>query len=223
MRNEDRAKADVMHSFMVSKKLFARRVFCLTDMNIYEKIGVTLNDETYVLGGCSVGHTQDPPRAEFKEFFSRKISGPDEQLPNTDTFHHSESYYYMRQRVTAIIIKDKKLLLIQEGGYCYTPGGGVEEGETHEEAIARECREEIGVSVLATRPYFTYDCVTVQQKTPQRNYCFFVDIEGVPSASDEDIVEDVFWLTYDELCARTDIILYEQEMLYDRLHAEGLI
>lgn len=135
----------------------------------------------------------------------------------------SGTIHEMRQRATAIIIQDKKLLLIREGGYCYTPGGGIEEGESAEEAIVRECREEIGVSVLGTKPYFTYDCITVQRQTPQRNYCFFVDIEGIPVASDEDAVEEAFWATYDELLARTDIILYEQEMLYDRLHVEGLI
>ncbi|MDP2630164.1 MAG: NUDIX hydrolase [Candidatus Uhrbacteria bacterium] len=129
----------------------------------------------------------------------------------------------MRHRATALIIRDKKLLLVLEGGYCYTPGGGIKEGETAEQALARECMEEVGVSVLAARPYFTYDCITVHRKIPQRNYCFFVEIEGVPAACDDDAVQDALWLTYEEIAARTDIIPYEQEMMYDRLREEGLI
>lgn len=129
----------------------------------------------------------------------------------------------MRHRATALIIRDKKLLLIREGGYCYTPGGGIQEGETPEGAIVRECMEEIGVSVLASRPYFTYDCITVQSKRSQRNYCFFVDIEGIPAACDDDAVEDTMWLTYEEIVARTDVIPYEQEIIYNRLRDEGLI
>ena len=129
----------------------------------------------------------------------------------------------MRHRATALIIRDKKLLLIREGEYCYTPGGGIQEGETAEEAITRECMEEIGVSVIASRPYFTYDCITIQSKRPQRNYCFFVDIQGVPAARDDDPVQDAMWLTYEEIVARADVIPYEQEIIYVRLLTVGLI
>lgn len=49
-------------------------------------------------------------------------------------------------RASAIIIKDNKILLIhrrKEGKeYWVFPGGGIEEGETGEETIAREVKEE---------------------------------------------------------------------------------
>jgi len=127
----------------------------------------------------------------------------------------------MRQRVTALIIRDKKILLVQEAGYCYTPGGGVEEGESHDEAIARECIEEIAGTVLASQPYFTYDCITLHSHTPQRNYCYFVEIQGEPCASNE--IEGIFWLSYEELRTREDIIPYEQEYIFDRLKEEGFL
>ncbi len=57
----------------------------------------------------------------------------------------------MKKRVRAIIKKDGKLLLIkrvkQDMTYWVFPGGGVEDGESCEQALIRECKEELGVEV----------------------------------------------------------------------------
>lgn len=56
------------------------------------------------------------------------------------------------ERVRAVIIKDGKILLInrvkEEESYWVIPGGGVEGEENHNEAISRECKEELGVDVV---------------------------------------------------------------------------
>ncbi|MFA6995007.1 MAG: NUDIX domain-containing protein [Patescibacteria group bacterium] len=58
---------------------------------------------------------------------------------------------FMPQRVRAIIIKNNKLLTIKrvkkDSTYFVFPGGGVEPGEKPEDALKRECREELGVEV----------------------------------------------------------------------------
>jgi 8-oxo-dGTP diphosphatase len=54
-----------------------------------------------------------------------------------------------REAVRAIVIHDCKLLMIysaKNGDYKF-PGGGVDSGETHPEALAREIREECGATV----------------------------------------------------------------------------
>ena len=56
--------------------------------------------------------------------------------------------------VTAIIIKDNKLLLLKRNEEpfknCWDlPGGFLEQGETPEEAVVRELKEELGISRIA--------------------------------------------------------------------------
>lgn len=57
----------------------------------------------------------------------------------------------MRNRSSVIIIENKKVLLmkrVKEGRMYYVfPGGGIEIGETPEEAAKREAFEELGVEV----------------------------------------------------------------------------
>lgn len=58
-------------------------------------------------------------------------------------------------RVTGIVIRDGKILLIhrfkQGAEYYVFPGGGVEEGETWEEALKREMLEETGLALTGYR------------------------------------------------------------------------
>lgn len=57
----------------------------------------------------------------------------------------------MRNRAGIILIEDNKLALIerQRAGkhYFAFPGGGIEEGETPEQAAVREAQEELGILV----------------------------------------------------------------------------
>ena len=59
------------------------------------------------------------------------------------------------ERVRAIIIDSNKILLInrvkKEDSYWVIPGGGVEQNESHEHAIKRECLEELGIEIQVLR------------------------------------------------------------------------
>ena len=63
-----------------------------------------------------------------------------------------------RRRAAAVIVRDGRVLMVHErsrrsgGGEWWTlPGGGVEPGETLEEALRREVFEETGLVVAAAR------------------------------------------------------------------------
>lgn len=63
---------------------------------------------------------------------------------------------YYREAVRAIIRDGDKILLIysEKNGDYKLPGGGVEEGETYEEALIREVEEEAGVRVSVVKEVF---------------------------------------------------------------------
>lgn len=63
---------------------------------------------------------------------------------------------YYREAVRAIIMDNNKILLIysEKNGDYKLPGGGVEEGETYEEALIREVEEEAGVRVSINKELF---------------------------------------------------------------------
>ena len=80
--------------------------------------------------------------------------------PVTEQISHTYSGPYKNKRIScrAIIIEDGKILLsheTKENGSYMSPGGGIEEGETSEQCVEREVREETGFIVKAIRPFIT--------------------------------------------------------------------
>lgn len=61
------------------------------------------------------------------------------EVPRDSLIYRPASY--------GVIVKDKKILLVPARHGYTLPGGGVEEGESNEEALVREVREETGLSV----------------------------------------------------------------------------
>ncbi|MFG3136454.1 NUDIX hydrolase [Streptomyces sp. NPDC050149] len=71
-----------------------------------------------------------------------------------------------RQRVAAVIIRDRHVLMVRERGkgpsgrhdgqeYWTLPGGGIEPGESPEDAVIREVAEETGLTGVSVR--YVYD------------------------------------------------------------------
>jgi 8-oxo-dGTP pyrophosphatase MutT (NUDIX family) len=135
-----------------------------------------------------------------------------------------------RRAARALLISNGSVLLIkgcdparpEAGTWWLTPGGGIEDGESMEDAVVREILEETGLvitaervgSIVATRVgEFEFDKLDYRQSET----LFAIEVERfTPHARGWDAIEqrallDHRWWTVDELTATTER-LYPREL-----------
>jgi 8-oxo-dGTP pyrophosphatase MutT (NUDIX family) len=96
----------------------------------------------------------------------------------------------LRKRVSAVIIEHGRILLIRrvkpDREYFVLPGGGADEGESVEEALRREVKEELCLDVKKCTLLFSIENLAVPQfittYAGNRNEYYFLieDYSGVP-------------------------------------------
>ena len=107
----------------------------------------------------------------------------------------------MTWAVGAVVTDDAgRVLLVREDGEWLAPGGEVEPGETHEEALVREVREETGVTVsvdaLVAVTEVAFEC------DDDRLAFYFAHYTATPAATDltddpgvdGEVIESVEWV-----------------------------
>jgi 8-oxo-dGTP diphosphatase len=107
----------------------------------------------------------------------------------------------MIEVTAAIIHNEGKILICQRprGKRCEMlwefPGGKIEDGETSEECLIRECREELGITIVPEKMIqevkYDYPDVSVNIRFYM---CKFVD--GEPTCLEHN---DIQWLTLEEI------------------------
>lgn len=130
----------------------------------------------------------------------------------------------IRHRATGIIKKNGKALLfhrIKHGhDYFMFPGGGVEDGETIEQALERELSEELELEIKKYRPLFVVENIevpkwaTIHHDQLQNHHYFLIeDYIGVPNlggpekaAMNEQDQYHIVWLGQDELEDKVNIV-----------------
>jgi 8-oxo-dGTP pyrophosphatase MutT (NUDIX family) len=93
-------------------------------------------------------------------------------------------------------VRDGRLLAVRTRGRdrFYLPGGKPEPGETDEEALVREVREELGLELRDLRPAFTIDAPAhgLVEETRLTMRCFHADPAGEPVPGRE--IDEMAWL-----------------------------
>lgn len=99
----------------------------------------------------------------------------------------------------AIIIKDRKSLIVRPKGkeHFLTPGGKYENGETVENCLRRELKEELGVELVSFVHYKDYYFEKAQGKdVPLYLGLFYVEVAGEPTPSSE--IEEMQWMSRED-------------------------
>ena len=91
----------------------------------------------------------------------------------------------LKGTATAVIMRDGKTLLLKRNqepflGDWDLPGGYINEGETPEDAICREIKEELGVSIVGITPIKTFPGIAYwnNKDFPIISHAFLVEISG---------------------------------------------
>ena len=107
------------------------------------------------------------------------------------------------EAVVAVLRRSNRVLVIKRGpkailpGYWAPPSGRIESGETHEEALVREMKEELGLK--ATPIAKVWQCPTDDHHFVLHWWTAATDVRPLQVEPDE--VSDVRWVTSDEFLA----------------------
>ncbi|HEP1831971.1 TPA: NUDIX hydrolase [Streptococcus suis] len=107
-------------------------------------------------------------------------------------------------RATGLVVQDGKLYLVKSPeGLYYTLGGAIQLGETTEEAVQREMKEEIGIDVeVGPLAFIVENQFTLQEKSyHQIEFLYIVTPLSNPATNLEEgnSVRQCEWVTFADL------------------------
>jgi 8-oxo-dGTP diphosphatase len=133
------------------------------------------------------------------------LNGPKQAIPDDPG----------RRGVVGVAIRDGRMLVIRRSRtvvaplvYCF-PGGGIEPGESEEQALVREFHEEVGIAVRPVRRL--WECVTTW-KVELAWWLVETPPDAMPVANPAE-VESIHWYTPEEMSQLPELLASNQEFL----------
>ncbi len=129
----------------------------------------------------------------------------------------------IRTRIAGIIIQGGKILMLKGKGYkeLWTPGGKLEEGESDEECLRRELKEEIGVNLVNSNFFGEYPGKSFYNPEVIRNQrVYIVNIEGEVKPDAE--IESFVWFSKEDFKMKKYpmITITEEQIIPDLIKAK---
>jgi len=130
------------------------------------------------------------------------------------------------ETIVAVFLKDKRLLMERRSkdrgvyaGFLMCPSGHLEQGESLEQAMKREMKEELGIEIKGQRFLFAIDDLdSFSKKLFKHNFMLIKDFEGKIDESSE--AKSLCWKSYKELEGQKLALIARK--LVEKLREQGL-
>ncbi|MDE1857000.1 MAG: NUDIX domain-containing protein [Candidatus Micrarchaeota archaeon] len=125
----------------------------------------------------------------------------------------------------AAIIRDRKLLVVRNAGrnIWTLPGGHVEKGETAEQCVLREVKEELGLEPTGAKFFADYDNITpIETDTLVRLHFFLIEAHSDLRSIDPEI-EETMWVDSRYKGEKGELINSQKDFLIPALLTKRLI
>lgn len=128
-----------------------------------------------------------------------------------------------KTRIAGIIIQNGKILMLKGRGYeeLWTPGGKIENGESDEDCLRRELKEEIGVDLIDLKFFENYPGMSFYN--PEIIYNQKVYLATIRGGIKPDMeIESYVWLTKNdfEIKKYPMITITEEKIIPDLIKAK---